>query len=102
MDLAVVEDSDAAANGRQLPDLLPCPVPAAPGSRLSFSWGPGCQLHLAEVASPSTGAGGVQPYAGSCDWCVLRRRCIAPSQPAVCCCRLTYLIVCGVIYTGQA
>lgn len=71
MDLAVVEDSDAA-NGRQFaePELLPCPVPAAPGSRLSFSWGPGCQLHLAELASPSTGAGGVQPYAGSCDWWV--------------------------------
>lgn len=72
-----MEDSDAA-NGRQFaePELLPCPVPAAPGSRLSFSWGPGCQLHLAEVASPSTGAGGVQPYAGSCAWwvcCVTHR-----------------------------
>lgn len=66
----MVQDSGNAANGRQFaePDLLPCPVPAAPGSRLSFSWGPGCQLHVAEVASPSTGAGGVQPHAGSCDW----------------------------------
>lgn len=50
------------------PDALPCSIPAVAGSRLAFSWGVGTQLRVAEVASPSTGAGGEQPYAAICQW----------------------------------
>jgi hypothetical protein len=64
MELAVVQQQDSSEE----PKLLPCTVPAAPGSRLNFSWGTGCQLHVAEVACPGTGAGGRQPYAGTCEW----------------------------------
>jgi hypothetical protein len=67
MKLAVVDDNGRRGRQFQEPEPLPCSVTAAPGSRLDFSWGIG-QLHIAEVASPSTGAGGVQPYAGSCEW----------------------------------
>jgi hypothetical protein len=65
MHLAV--DESGRPGRQEEPEPLLCSVTAAPGSRLDFSWGLG-QLHIAEVASPSTGAGGVQPYAGSCEW----------------------------------
>jgi hypothetical protein len=67
MELALVDDS-GPNNYPGEPQLLPCTVPATDGSRLSFSWGAGCQLHVAEVVSPSTQAGGQQPYAVSCEW----------------------------------
>lgn len=68
MELALVpgQQGNSSSQGGEEPKLLPCTVPAQPGSRLSFSWGAGCQLHVAEVASGT--AGGRQPFAGSCEW----------------------------------
>lgn len=51
------------------PEVIPCSVPAAAGSRLHFSWGCGTQLRLVELASPATGAGGEDPYGAMCEWC---------------------------------
>jgi hypothetical protein len=53
---------------QQQPDVLPCGIPAAPRSRLAFSWGAGTQLRVAEVLCPATGAGGRHPHAGICQW----------------------------------
>lgn len=50
------------------PEVIPCSVPAAAGSRLHFSWGCGTQLRLVELASPATGAGGEDPYGAVCEW----------------------------------
>jgi hypothetical protein len=43
-------------------------VPAAAGSRLQFSYGSGMQVRVCEVQSPSTAAGGEDPYAGFLEW----------------------------------
>lgn len=67
MSQAICSRIDATSDPQQ----LPCFVPAAPGSRLSFTWGTGCQLLVTESWCPSTGAGGDQPFASACEWYVV-------------------------------
>lgn len=65
MDLAVVQQRNIIdSDGTEIIGSLP----AAPGSRLQFSWGTGTQLRLCEVHSQATGAGGEDPYAGFVEW----------------------------------
>lgn len=65
MDLAVVQQRNIIdSDGTEIIGSLP----AAPGSRLQFSWGTGTQLRLCEVHSQATGAGGEDPYSGFVEW----------------------------------
>lgn len=43
-------------------------VPAAPGSRLQFSWGSGTQVRVCEVHSPAAGSGGEDPFGAVVEW----------------------------------
>jgi hypothetical protein len=74
----------AAAAGSGAPPSPPpdaiASVPAAPGSRLFFTWGAGTQLRLCELQ----GAAGAAHHASTVSWCEASRgrarRC-PPAQP---------------------